>query len=181
LPSKAVWSSYPYHFPDTGDRPEVLVELLEEENEFLFGTGGEEPDDDVIVSPRLVSHVLSQIALRPELGGVYAELSRAYGSQISLLPVPEALIGMEETIGFEEIEARAVAAVAILLGLRRRDGVLLLNPDRDARWRLREGDELVVLSSFTPPKDAQETPLQSNSAGTHNSPRNVGWTHGPHV
>ena len=64
--------------PEEGRQPEILVELMDEENQFLF----RQDHEDVIVSPMWVSYLLSQVALRRELAAVFEELSRPWGSQI---------------------------------------------------------------------------------------------------
>ena len=73
--------------PGAGPGPRVFVELLEEENLFLFDKSRE----DVIVSPLAVSYLLSQVALRRELGAIFTELSQPWGAQIVLQPAEEYL------------------------------------------------------------------------------------------
>ncbi len=84
--------------------PEVLVELLEQENQRLFAGGNE----DVMVSPALVSYLVSQVALRRELAGVFWELTRPWGAQL-VLRRADAYLAEGERVRFEEIQ-RAVAA-----------------------------------------------------------------------
>jgi hypothetical protein len=127
-------------------RPGLLVELLDEENRFLF----EGEHEDVMVSPLLVSYLLSQVALRRELAAVFAELSRPQGPQIVLEPA-ETYLDSGKPVRFEDLERAADARGEIALGLRRArpsDVGLALNPDRETEWRLGPGDELVVLRSY---------------------------------
>lgn len=138
-------------FPAEGPHPEILVELLEEENEFLFP-----PEVDVIVSPLLVSYLLSQVSLRRELAAVFAELSRPWGAQIVLQPATEYLPA-NSPVRFRDLERAATARGEIALGLRPSgvpDAGLLINPDRDAEWTLTTGDEVVVLASYAAPAGA---------------------------
>jgi hypothetical protein len=122
---------------------------MDEENEFLF----RREHEDVIVSPMLVSYLLSQVALRRELAAIFAELSQPWGAQIVLQPALEYL----STNGprrFEDLERAAAARGEIALGLRRVQGPdagLALNPDRDAEWALAPGDEVVILASYADP------------------------------
>jgi hypothetical protein len=135
--------------PEEGQRPELFVELLDEENEFLF----RREQEDVIVSPMLVSYMLSQVALRRELAAIFAELSRPWGAQIVLQPALEYL-ATNGPVRFEELECAAAAGGEIALGLRRTRGAdagLALNPDRDAEWALAPGDEVVILTSYADP------------------------------
>lgn len=132
--------------PGDGPRPEVFVELLEEENESLL-----EPDEQgVIVSPLIVSYLLSQVSLRQELARLFAELSRPWGTQIDFRPAKEYL-PMGDSVGFRDLEDAAAERGEIALGLRRTQGPgagLLLNPDKSKRWSLASGDEVVVLPSY---------------------------------
>ena len=136
--------------PDAGPRPELVVELLDEENRFLFPP----EQEDVIVSPMLVSYLLSQVALRRELAAVYAELSRPWGAQIVLRPAGDYL-ATNAPVRFEDLDRAAAPRGEIALGLRRAQGPdagLVLNPDRDTEWTLAPGDEVVVLASYAEPE-----------------------------
>jgi len=93
--------------------PELTVELLEKENRFLF----DNRVDDVIVSPLMISHILSQIALRRELAAVFSELSRPWGAQIILEPTAD-LVPTNEPVRFSEIESAAGECGLVALGLQ---------------------------------------------------------------
>jgi len=125
---------------EEGPRPEILVEILEEENEFLF-PGREQ---DVIVSPKMVSYLLSQVALRPELAAVFSELSRSSGAQIVLRPARAYGAG-DAPLRFDALERAAAARGEIALGLRSAEHGLSLVPDRQVEWTLGAEDEVVVL------------------------------------
>ena len=125
--------------------PDIFVELREQENRFLFDA----EHDDVLVSPQLISYLLSQIALRRELGGIFAELSRVGGPQMELRQLSPA--DYPEPIGFEELARAAQHRGDIALGLLPREGELALNPDRSSRWQIREGDQLVILTTDREP------------------------------
>jgi hypothetical protein len=132
-------------------RPDLFVELMDEENQFLFQ--GE--DADVITSPLLVSYLLSQVALRRELAAVFAELSRPRGAHISLEPA-QGYLATSQPVRFEDLQRAASARGEIAVGLRRAgssDGGLALNPDREATWTLGPADEMVVLRSDVEPED----------------------------
>lgn len=142
--------------PKEGPRPQLFVELLEDENEFLF----ERENEDEIVSPTLVSYLLSQVSLRRELAAVIAELSRTWGAQIVLQPA-RGYLEKTEPVRFADIEQAAAARGEIALGLRRAEGPdaeLVLNPDRDADWTLAPGDEVVVLRSYAEPEGPSGSP-----------------------
>ncbi len=134
--------------PEQGRRPEILVELNDEENQFLF----REDQEDVIASPMWVSYLLSQVALRRELAAVFEELSRPGGAQIVFRAALEVL-AVDRPVRFEDLERAAAARGEIALGLRRSrgpDAGLALNPDRAAEWTLADGDEVVVVTSHDP-------------------------------
>ena len=132
--------------PTDGSGPHVLVELLDEENFFLF-------DDrlaDIIVSPMIISYVLSQIALRRELAAVFSELCRPRGTEITLKPAT-GFMPKSGPVSFSDIQIAAAERGLIALGLRRGSGAdnrLELNPDRNAKWKLAPEDRVVVLATF---------------------------------
>jgi hypothetical protein len=131
---------------EKGAGPDVMVELLEPENEYLFGGGREE----VMISPRVVSYLVSQTALRRELAWVFWELTRPWGAQILLRPA-DAYLGSGGPVRFIDAQRAAAARGEIALGFRRPaapDGGLALNPDRAAAWPVEPGDEVVVLTTI---------------------------------
>lgn len=133
-----------------GRRPDLFVELMDEENQFLF----EDEDVDVIVSPLLVSYLLSQVALRRELAAIFAELSRPRGAYIALEPAQQYL-ATSQPVRFEDLQRATAARGELAVGLRRAgspDRGLALNPDREETWTLGSDDEVVVLRSDTDPE-----------------------------
>jgi len=129
----------------TGDeRPHVVAEVLEEENEVLFG--GER--SDAIVSPMVVSYILSQVALEPELGLIIQELTQSSGTTI-LFRSPEP--GMEEAAcSFADLAAQAAArgetAIGVVTsnaGARR----TRLNPGAETRWACEDIEQVIVLGA----------------------------------
>ena len=132
--------------PAEGRCPELTVELLGGENRFLF----DERVADVIISPLLVSYILSQTALRRELAAVFSELSRPWGAQIIMEPAAD-LVPTHAPIHFRDIENAACERGLIALGLQHGSGAderMALNPDRDAEWKLAPEDKVVVLATF---------------------------------
>jgi hypothetical protein len=124
--------------PEEGPCPDVLVELVDEENRFLFAGRR----DDVIVSATTASYLLSQVSLRRELAAVYAELCRPRGGQLTLQPA--AKYAPDAACRFGDLEKAASARGEIAVGIRHA-GRLELNPDREVEWRLEPGDQLLVL------------------------------------
>jgi Trk K+ transport system NAD-binding subunit len=134
-------------FTGNSQKPGVIVELLDEENRHLFRGG----DEDVMVSPEVVSYVVSQTALRRELAWIFWELTRPWGGQIVLREAGSYIDG-DGPVTFLDAQRAAAKRSEIALGFRRPDGnVLQLNPDRDSEWTVGPGDEVVVLTSISEP------------------------------
>jgi hypothetical protein len=146
--------------PREAPGPRVFVELLDEENLFLF----DRTREDVIVSPLVVSYLLSQVALRRELGSIFTELSRPWGAQIVLQPAQDYL-PTNGPVRFDDLDRAAERRGEIALGFRLCQEGLVLNPDRDTDWAVTARDEVVILTSYAerdlaglaPPEDASVT------------------------
>ena len=82
-----------------------------------------------MVSPTVISYVVSQVALRRELAGVFWELTRPWGGQILLRPAEEVLAA-GGTVRFDDVQRAAAARGEIALGLR----VVAAERVRIERW-----------------------------------------------
>jgi ion channel POLLUX/CASTOR len=102
--------------------PPILVELLDPAHRDLMEGWGME----VLVTPILVSHVLAQVALRPELRAVFDALFTAGGPEIGFLPA--ASLGVSGRVGFGEVAEAARRRGSLALGVRMKGGAPLLNP-----------------------------------------------------
>ena len=127
--------------------PHVVAEVLDEENEALFDSD----DCDAIVSPMIVSYILSQVALKPELGMIFEELTQSWGTTIcfrSPEPVAEASVCSFSDLA-TQAAIRGETAIGVVTsnaeGRRTR-----LNPGADARWRREEIEQVIVLASVSP-------------------------------
>jgi voltage-gated potassium channel Kch len=109
--------------------------------------------DDFIVSARVVSLLLAQIAEAPELAAVFAELFDAAGAEVYLRPAPEYVLPGRE-VAFATVQAAAQGRDEIALGYRLASladdataayGVIL-NPAREARVTFSRDDRVVVLA-----------------------------------
>ena len=128
------------------EKPHVLVELLDEASRDLFTRNR----DDFIVSSTVVSYLLSQVALRPELAVLYTELFRPLGAKIELFRATQYLPEPDHRVRFADLAQAAEARGETALGLRRySEGAVqvILNPDRSRSWTLSARDEVVVLAS----------------------------------
>ena len=136
-------------FADEAKSPRVLVELLEQENEYLFQGGSE----DVMVSPMVVSYLVSQVALRQELASVFWELTRPWGAQM-VLRRADGYLEAEGPVRFPDVQRAAAEFGEIALGYRRPgdpQSGLTLNPDREIDWSIEARDEVVVLTRIDEP------------------------------
>lgn len=126
-------------------RPHIVVELLDPSNLGLLGKGPVE----TMVSPLIMSHMLTQVALRRELSAVFEALFAFGGTDICFRG--RSAYGYDDTaVTFATFQGDAAARGELALGfvLRREDGSdeVILNPSRDDRRRLGSDDRLVVLA-----------------------------------
>ncbi|HEU4829441.1 MAG TPA: TrkA C-terminal domain-containing protein [Gemmatimonadales bacterium] len=134
-----------------GARSHVLAELMDPGNLTLF----REQPAEVFVTPQIVSRILAQVALRPELGPVFDEIFGPSGCAISFTAADALGVGGRE-VSFDEIQQAAGAHGAVALGIRvARDathatGGIRLNPAREKRWTLEPGDQVIVLDEVDP-------------------------------
>ncbi len=122
----------------------VLVELRDPSNEGLF----DRLDTEVVPSSVLVTHVLAQVALRPELRPVLDALLDEHGPEIELHPVSRWGL-TNQTLTFGALVARGMAGGVSVLGIRVSDGSkaprVRLNLPRGETLQLGDSEELVVL------------------------------------
>mgnify|MGYP001818442369 FL=1 len=127
-------------------RPHVVAEVLEEENEPLFDSD----HCDAIVSPMIVSYILSQVALKPELGLVFQELTQSWGTTI-LFRSPE-LDTAGTDISFADLSAQAAARGETAIGVVTSGNgcrQTLLNPGAGSRWTAEEIERVIVLGAVS--------------------------------
>jgi hypothetical protein len=126
-------------------RPQLLVELLDPQNVSLF----RQREGEVLISPSILSHILAQVALRPELRAVYDQLFGAGGAEISFRPAAAYAVAGQR-LCFRELQEQAAARGETALGLQRtehRIRDLQLNPPREQQWQVGSGDEVVLLTA----------------------------------
>lgn len=134
---------------DSEKKPEVLIELMDPESQSLFVNR----PGEILVSPLILSHMLAHITLRRDLRVIFEELFTTGGAEIYFRPPGH--YGVESgTASFETLQRRVAArgdiALGVYVGDETRNGKRLhLNPPRSLQWSLAEGDELVVLTTYT--------------------------------
>lgn len=124
------------------NRPHLLVELTDPDNELLM----DNRPGEVIVTPRVMSHLLAHVALREELNEVFVELFSHGGADIVLIPADHYLAGTDAS-AYTEVRSLATERGDILLGFEYRGQRvhLFMNPSPSEQRALGENDHLVLL------------------------------------
>lgn len=128
--------------------PEILIELIDPQNLSLF----RRRPGEVLISPMILSHMLAQVALRPELRAVFDNLFGPQGAELAFLPALS-VVGKAGPHTFRQVQLAAAERGEIAIGIRQapegdsRHGSLRLNPPRHHSWEFGEGDEVVVLTT----------------------------------
>jgi hypothetical protein len=133
-----------------GTKIPIVSEILEVKNRELAEVTRA---DDFIVSDRLVSLVLAQIAETRERAEIFRDLFDPEGVELYLRPIGEYLKSDVE-VDFPTIVAAAARKGAVALGYRLlrhesdpdRSYGIKINPDRSARVRFEPRDKLIVLA-----------------------------------
>lgn len=123
----------------------LVVELKDEDNRALLSQ-----QLDVLVTDQIVSHLLAQVAIEPDLLSVFEELFTRGGAEIQF----ESLLDFttQPTMDFAACQAAALARQRLALGWRlaseRTDlaAGLHLNPPRNIAFQPERGDVLVSLA-----------------------------------
>ena len=109
--------------------------------------------DNVIVSNRIVSLVLAQLAENRHLEGVFAELLDAEGSEVYLRPAGEYVELGRDTAFATIVEAarrRGETAIGYRSAVEARDPAsaygVRVNPPKSATFRTERDDRVVVLA-----------------------------------
>lgn len=127
-----------------GSRPQLIMELSDPGNKHLLV--GQQ--NEMLISPMILSHVLAQVALRRELRVVLDELFTTGGAEIQFrdpgdYPLPA-------SVDFQLLEKVLASEGEMALGIYRHQADelgrhLMLNPPRKQYFDIQPGDKLVVL------------------------------------
>jgi voltage-gated potassium channel Kch len=138
----------------TGVHFTITSEMLDDRNRELAEVT---KVDDVIVSDKLISLLITQISENPHLKGVFEELFAAEGSELYMRPVAE-YVQVGETTNFRTVVEAASRRGEVAIGYRRANGHGADEDDRAAQIGVRvnppksealvfgEADRLVVLA-----------------------------------
>jgi voltage-gated potassium channel Kch len=128
----------------------IVSEMLDESDRELAEVS---EADDFIVSSRVLSLLLAQIAETPDLADVFRDLFDADGAEVYLRDVADYVaVGMP--VSFATLQAAAQARDEVALGYRiaakakdaKAQYGVLLNPAREAQLTFAPGDRVVVLA-----------------------------------
>ena len=119
-------------------RPHLIIEAMVEASAALFAAPGVE----LLVTPKLQSHMLAQVTLRRDLNSVFEHLFGVGGAELSLHPASE----LPAAANFYELQQKLAAGGEVALGIRRADGSVALSPDKQRPLTLGPEDRVVVLT-----------------------------------
>ncbi len=117
------------------DRPHVLVELADNDNEDLL----EDAADEILVSSRLVSHMLAQVAMHRGVRAVIEELFTAGGAEL-VFREPSQYGITDQVLDFRQISRRVRRCGDTLVGIDDE-----ISPAPDTEWSLDSGVRLIAL------------------------------------
>ena len=132
----------------TAATPSVVVELTDPDNMALFA----HRPGEILVTPSIISHMMTRISLHRELRAVFDELFGSDGSKIRFRTLSD--YGLAGEYAFSALQQAARHQGEIAIGIRRAGGIgtplggVELNPGRDKVLQLDKADELIVI---TPP------------------------------
>lgn len=130
-------------------QPKILIELADPNNESMM----KRFNQDVIVSPMILSHMLTQVAMQREIFYIYNQLFTVGGPEIAFKK-PEDYGMSQEHFTFREIEQYAQyhheTAIGLYSPVRPLDDgdFHILNPARDYQLDLNQNTQIIVLTSI---------------------------------
>ena len=128
----------------------IVTEMLDDKNRQRAESA---EADDFIVSDQLIGLMMSQISENPDLAEVFGYLFSSEGSEISLHPASR-YVKLGETVDMHVLIEAAAKRGETAIGYRKADlessqqnsyGVAL-NPEKVRRFKLVEGDKVIVLA-----------------------------------
>ncbi|MCG8570576.1 MAG: hypothetical protein MJB14_10590 [Spirochaetes bacterium] len=136
------------------DKPvktQIISEVMNSENLELISKTGV---NDAIISTKMVSKVLAQIAEEPDILAVYEEIFKEEGSEIYLKPLSLYVDTIDKDITFGDCIRIAQQRNEICLGYRHKvdennvekEFGVIINPPKDKKIELSVEDSLIVIS-----------------------------------
>ena len=144
---RRIFSQYPMESQDT----KLITEVLDSQNDALVAKAGVQ---DVIISNRLVSMIMAQIAESRDIEKVYDDIFQEDGSEIYLKPASLYFDSFPVEVRFADMMAIARQREEICIGVKikalepdkeRNNGVTMI-PEKNTVFQLQRNDCLVVLA-----------------------------------
>ena len=126
---------------ELSEKPHIVAEIYDPDNEKLFARYC----DEVLVSPRIVSHLMANVALRAELGEVFDQLILGDGPAITF-ETPSCFGLNESHYSFLDISRATALHGAVALGVYRRNKPPHLNPSKEHIYKTKQL-RIIVLSN----------------------------------
>ncbi|MEA2448267.1 MAG: hypothetical protein QOG63_199 [Thermoleophilaceae bacterium] len=134
------------HLRDIASKTEthftVTSEMLDDRNRQLAEVTRV---DDVIVSEKLISLLLTQLSENPHLAAVFDELFQADGSELYMRPAGD-YVRLGGPISFRTVVESARRRGEVAVGFRAGGGVVRVNPPKSEHVALSEHDRVIVLA-----------------------------------
>ncbi len=132
---------------NTGRAPHIVTELSNEVSksvaEDVYGNVG---TIDVILHDNLVGGALLQVSANLKLAGLFDFLLEKEGKELYMRSYDEFVTVNDAELHWGIICERARERDEIAVGIMRADGELHVSPNKDAKFRLYEGDQVIVLA-----------------------------------
>jgi hypothetical protein len=144
---RRIFSQYPIESQNT----KLITEVLDSQNDALVAKAGVQ---DVIISNRLVSMIMAQIAESRDIEKVYDHIFQEDGSEIYLKPASLYFESFPANVSFADMMAIARQRGEICIGVKikslepdkeQNNGVTLI-PEKNTNFELAANDCLVVLA-----------------------------------
>jgi hypothetical protein len=134
--------------PTGAAQPRIVAEVVEVRNVEIAEAVGA---DDLVVSDRLSSLLMAQLAEAPRIRGVFAELFDPDGSSIELRSA-QPFAGEPTTYG--AVVAAGLEWGEVVIGYRRATGQVTINPPKSSPVTLAETDQVIAVVSVGQPGPA---------------------------
>lgn len=127
----------------TERNPDFIVELLDADNSIHF----EDENVELIISPRVVSYMISQVSLKKNLNLVFNELFK-YGTPEIYLAPGTAIIQKNTEMTFSDIEYIAYSQDKIALGVITKNSDIFLNPKKDKSFTDDDISKIIIMGNY---------------------------------
>jgi hypothetical protein len=133
--------------------PRVVAEVVDVRNVDIAQAVGA---DDLVVSDRLSSLLIAQLAEASLMSRVFAELFDPSGCSVELRPAAD--YGDDATV-FADVVVAASAWEEVAIGYRLATGEVRINPSKSALLTLSPADQVIVIVPPTRQQDREQAPL----------------------